>query len=144
MVDLARIKARAAERLAAPDRDQMPGPAAALANPAIRLIQQPPISQLATLASNDTHAQPNHAQRVRLFCRRGLADAEAQRLAARLLIRDESQDHRRMCAECARLSGGPGRGWVCTAPKLAQVARDLPADWVTRPQDCPGFKRAAL
>ena len=46
--------------------------------------------------------------------------------------------------ECARLSGTQGRGWVCTVPKLAQVARELPAVLVTMLQACPGFKPAAL
>ena len=69
---------------------------------------------------------------------------EAQRLAVVLIRRDDTQDHRRVCLECARLSGTQGRGWVCTVPKLAQVARELPAVLVTMLQDCPGFKPAAL
>ena len=140
MLDLTRIKARAADRLAAA------GPpaarAATLANPANRLTPAPPISQLATLASIDTSTKAD--SRLRLLCRRGLDESEAHLLAGRLLMRDQSGDHRRVCLECARLAGSPGRGWVCTVPTLARVARELPADLVMLLQDCPGFRRQGL
>ena len=144
VLDLARIKARAADRLAAAVPPA--APVATLANPANWLTPAPPISQLATLASNDASAQPGPeaAPRVRSFCRRGLDDDAAQHLAVRLMRRDETQDHRRVCLECARLAGSHGRGWVCTVPRLAQVARELPAVPVTMLQDCPGFKAAVL
>lgn len=143
MLDLASIKARAADRLAAA---APAAPVATLANPANWLTPAPPISQLATLASNAASTQPGPEDppRTRLFCRRGLEAMEAQRLAVVLIRRDDTQDHRRVCLECARLSGTQGRGWVCTVPKLAQVARELPAVLVTMLQDCPGFKPAAL
>ena len=138
MLDLARIKARAAGRLAAAAPPA--ARAATLANPANRLAPAPPTSQLATLASIDTSTQADKT--LRLLCRRGLGDSEAHLLADRPLMRDQSGDHRRVCLECARRAGSPGRGWVCTVPKLAQVARELPADLVTTLQDCPGFKPA--
>lgn len=148
VLDLARIKARAADRLAAaaPPAAAPPAPVATLANPANWLTPAPPISQLATLASNDarTLPGPEDSPRTRLFCRRGLDEADAQRLALLLIRRDDTQDHRCVCLECARLSGTQGRGWVCTVPKLAQVARELPAVLVTMLQACPGFKPAAL
>lgn len=137
MLDLARIKARAAGRLAAAAPPA--ARAATLANPANRLTPAAPISQLATLASIDTSTQADSM--VRLLCRRGLDESEAHLLADRLQMRDQSGDHRRICLECARLAGSPGRGWVCTAPKMAQVARELPAMLVMLLQDCPGFRR---
>ena len=142
MLDLARIKARAADRLvaAAPPA----APVATLANPANGLPLAPPISQLATLASNDASPQPGLecAPTTRLFRRHGLDDDAAHDLSVMLIRRDDTQDHRRVCLECARLAGSHGRGWVCTVPQLAQVARELPADLVTTLQDCPGFKPA--
>lgn len=142
MLDLARITVRAADRLAAATPPAPP--ATTLANPASWLTPAAPISQLATLASNDAGPQPGSedSPRSRLFCRRGLDKADAQRLALVLVGRDQTQDHRRLCLECARLAGLPERRWVCAAPKLAQVARELPTDLVTTLQDCPGFKPA--
>ena len=137
MLDLARIKARAAGRLAAAAPPA--ARAATLANPANRLTPAPPVSQLATLASIDTRTQADSM--VRLLCRRGLDEGEAHLLGDRLLVRDQRGDHRRVCLECARLAGSPGRGWVCTVPALAQVARELPAMLVMLLQDCPGFRR---
>lgn len=43
------------------------------------------------------------AFRIGLAQRRGLSEAEAERLADRLLARDRDRDDRRMCVECSHL-----------------------------------------
>ena len=160
MIDLDRIKSRAAARLA-----NTPPPTPSVANPASWLISgaaQVPISQLATLASND-ESQPdpdrycwphsdamNSAEldgftaRVRLFSRRGISEPNAQRLADHMVPRDRAQDRRRMCIECARLSSSSGQGWRCADHHAAGLHRDLPADLVLTHQICPAFKESRL
>ena len=163
MLDLAAIKGRAALRLAT-----MPAPtmqAAELANPAkwLPVSGAPtPVSQLATLASNDEARQHSDAwcwphsdamntaelarmaARLRQFSRRGIDEAQAERLADRLVKLDREESGLRICAECFRLSGADGQGWRCNDHRAAGVARDLPAGLATTPQRCPAFKESTL
>lgn len=160
MLDLAAIKARAAARLA-----DSAAPAAEVANPANRLMvadASKAISQLATLASSDDtdrsadawcwpHSEAMNTTelarmvaRLRQFARRGMDEAQADRLADRLMLLDRSASGLQVCAECAWLAGANGQGWRCNGNRAAGLARDLPANMVTAPQHCPAFKASML
>ena len=157
MIDLGAIKARAAARLAAA---ALPAPFAEGANPANRLTPPSPISQLATLASNgvagaDACCWPhsdgmNGAEllrmsiRLRLFARRGMEEAGAERLADQLMRLDRDRSGLIACVACSRLSGGAAQGWRCNGYRAARTARELPADLVATPQRCPGFKASTI
>lgn len=66
---------------------------------------------------------------------RGMDDAEAERLAERLTLRDRSGDDRRLCAECRHHQ--PGRCLNSRAAGLnsPELSSDLAALW----QRCRGF-----
>ena len=84
--------------------------------------------------------------RLHHFTRRGVLALDAERLADKLVTRDREADARRLCLECAHLSGHAGawgcRNWQRAA--IASMARDaqLPAALVIQPQRCEGFKAA--
>ena len=80
--------------------------------------------------------------RVALFGRQGLALAQAQALADRLVTRDRDGDDRRMCLECAHLNGARCNNW--SAALIAIRARDafMPPELLRLLQHCPGFKAA--
>jgi hypothetical protein len=73
------------------------------------------------------------AQRQARFERLGFGWLEAGRLADTLLIRDSSEDDRRLCAECAALRGRPG-AWRCPAPG------GMAAPLVQQLQRCPAWR----
>jgi hypothetical protein len=75
------------------------------------------------------------AQRCERFERMGYGWLEAGRLADKLLIRDRSEDDRRLCAECQHLRGRPG-AWRCSA------TNGMPEPMVAALQRCPGFEVA--
>lgn len=59
--------------------------------------------------------------RLALFKRRGLSEAECDKLADRLIERDADKDDRRSCAECANLQRGGScfaqqQGWIRHSP----------------------------
>ena len=157
VIDLGAIKARAAARLAAA---ALPAPFAEGANPANWLTPPPPISQLATLANNgatdaDACCWPhsdgmNGAEllrmsiRLRLFARRGMEEAGAERLADQLMRLDRDRSGLIACVACSRLSGGAAQGWRCNGYRAAGIARELLDDLVATPQRCPGFKASTI
>lgn len=91
------------------------------------------------------HAEPwkdaacaRFVARVGLFMRRGINATDADDLAERAHLRDVQADDRRLCLECAALSGRAG-AWRCGNHRRAQVGRDLPAAMVMQMSRCPGF-----
>ncbi len=80
------------------------------------------------------------AERARLFSLRGLGSLEAELLADRLVTRDREGDDRRLCMECAHLSGRAG-AMRCTEHQRAGLgAPGLPAGLALQLQRCDGFK----
>ncbi len=74
--------------------------------------------------------------RLTRFAGRGLALADAERLADKMVIRDREGDDRRVCLECAHLSGRRCGGW-----QHAGIGGPVvPAELVQRPQRCPAFR----
>jgi hypothetical protein len=155
MLDLQSIRQRAATR----------ANAATLANPANWLIQEPPISQLATLAtvasekhvSNrpyrltpaevdaahaarwDDAACGRFVARVVLFVRRGIDASDADDLGVRLRLRDLDLDDRRLCLECKHLAGTTATGWRCTVPERSGYGPGPLGSMAVRPQRCQTF-----
>ena len=84
--------------------------------------------------------------RLHHFTRRGLAESDAERLAAKLVTRDREADDRRLCLECAHLAGHADE-WGCRYWQRAGVASmvrqaQLSVAQVIRLQQCDGFKAA--
>jgi hypothetical protein len=116
VIDVAAIKARAAQRLASDT----------LASPAKWLTPDDPISHLAALATPQTREPAElgatesriandealraversllHATRMSRFAVLGYGEMPAKRMADRLAVRDDDEDDRRMCVECSYLS----------------------------------------
>ena len=84
--------------------------------------------------------------RLHHFTGRGLAEADAETLAEKLVTRDREADDRRLCLECTHLAGHAGvwgcRNWQRTG--IASMARQaqLSAALAIQPQRCDGFKAA--
>lgn len=82
------------------------------------------------------------AARGHLFTRRGLDEAEAEKSADGLVIRDRGGDDRRLCLECQHLRGiGPYR---CGNARAADVHADVARDLVLTLQRCHGYLDACL
>jgi hypothetical protein len=80
--------------------------------------------------------------RQALFCERGAAPHDAERLADRLVNRDRDSDDRRLCLECRHLHGeGPYR---CGNARAAGLNADLARDLVLILQRCHGYDDARL
>ncbi len=80
--------------------------------------------------------------RQALFCQRGAAPQDAERLADSLVNRDRDSDDRRLCLECRHLHGaGPYR---CGNARAADVRADLARDLVLTLQRCHGYEAARL
>jgi hypothetical protein len=80
--------------------------------------------------------------RQALFCQRGAAPQDAERLADSLVNRDRDDDDRRLCLECRHLRGaGPYR---CGNARAAGVHADLARDLVLTLQRCHGYDDARL
>lgn len=79
------------------------------------------------------------ARRLEVFTLKGLALADAEALADKLVLRDREDSDLATCLECRHLS----RARRCGQWQRAGVARDalavLPADLVTSLQRCPTF-----
>lgn len=116
------------------------------------------VQYLGRLASNDTapavdelplsgelyriHPAPassTTSARVAVFRDRGLNPGDSLAMALRLALRDQERDDRRVCLECAHLSGG-GRSWSCSQwRKTGMKGPPTPADLIDIPQRCAGF-----
>lgn len=84
------------------------------------------------------------AVRLHKFTDKGLARADGELLADKLVLRDREQDDRRVCLECNHFAGHGAGSWRCGNWQAAGVAirsRDaqLPADLVVQLQRCNGF-----
>ena len=84
------------------------------------------------------------AVRLHKFTDKGLARADGEMLADKLVLRDREQDDRRVCLECNHFAGHGAGSWRCGNWQAAGVAirpRDaqLPADLVVQLQRCNGF-----
>ena len=79
--------------------------------------------------------------RLALFTERGLSLDDGQALVQRLAQRDAEQDERKLCLECACLSGDGGN-WHCSQWRRIGMMRDaaLPDEWVTLLQRCAGYQ----
>ena len=80
-------------------------------------------------------------RRAALFVRRGADEAQAEKLADRLVTRDREDDDRRLCLECRHLQGATP--WRCGNWFMAGVAvrsgdAGLARDMVMLLQRCPG------
>lgn len=73
-----------------------------------------------------------------LFSKRGLRVEQSERLADALVKRDRELDDRRMCIECANLSGKH-----CSAWQAAGAGRVVEA-LIQMPQRCPAFQAVAV
>lgn len=80
--------------------------------------------------------------RVALFGRQGLALAQAQDIADRLVGRDRDGDDRRMCRECSNLSGASCNNWVRAGVAIHRRDARMPGELLHLLQHCPGFKAA--
>lgn len=77
--------------------------------------------------------------RVAVFRDRGLNQDASLALALQLETRDTERDDRRVCLECAYLSGG-GRSWSCSQwRRTGMKGPPTPADLIDIPQRCAGF-----
>lgn len=74
-------------------------------------------------------------QRLERFVNKGLAFANAEKLADRLVIRDREGDCRVTCLECIHLSGKYCKQWK----KAEMNHQALPADLLAKLQNCPAF-----
>ena len=84
------------------------------------------------------------AARLARFTTKGVIQIDAEKLAAKLAIRDREDDDRRLCLECSHLGGYGRTSWRCRnwqATDIAIKARDsqLPADLVFQLQRCTGL-----
>ena len=78
--------------------------------------------------------------RQALFCQRGAAPQDAERLADRLVNRDRDSDDRRLCLECASLNrGGRCSNWQAAGVAIRARDAQLPGDFTTMLQRCGGF-----
>ncbi|MDB5929064.1 MAG: hypothetical protein JWR60_771 [Polaromonas sp.] len=82
------------------------------------------------------------AERTALFNRRGLSALDAELLADKLVTRDREADDRRLCLECAHLSGRAGAGRCSQWQAAGLGAPVLPAGMAALLQRCGGFSPA--
>ena len=78
------------------------------------------------------------------FTRRGLMEPDAEKLSDKLVVRDRDSDDRRLCLECAHLSGRTARAWGCSNARRATLTTTtqtvpLAAALVHQLQRCDGF-----
>lgn len=83
-------------------------------------------------------------ERTALFYRRGLTALESELLADTLVNRDRQADDRRLCLECAHLSGRAGAGRCSQWQQAGLGEAALPAGLAVLMQRCDGFKSAGL
>lgn len=106
--------------------------------------------RLAPAEADRCHAAPwndsacaRSAARAGRFVWLGLNPGDADDLAERLHLRDLEADDRRLCLECAHLSGQAG-AWRCSAWRRAGVGgKAVAGDLVGMPQRCPAFRSSA-
>ncbi|MBC7737260.1 MAG: hypothetical protein H7245_08570 [Candidatus Saccharibacteria bacterium] len=87
--------------------------------------------------------------RLMQFTDRGLILDDAEQLADKMVTRDRESDDRRVCLECAHLTGYGAGPWACRGWQRAGIAirsRDaqLPRDLVKILQRCDGFEGGTI
>jgi len=80
--------------------------------------------------------------RIERYSRRGIEEAQAERLADLMKDCDRQANGLRLCLDCTRLMGN--QPWRCLSHRAAGVPRDLPGDFVRTPQRCLAFRTGAL
>jgi hypothetical protein len=78
--------------------------------------------------------------RIERYSRRGIEEAQAERLADLMKDCDRQTCDLQLCMDCTQLVGN--RPWQCLSHRTSGVARDLPGEFVCTPQRCPVFKAA--
>lgn len=97
----------------------------------------PAVPSLAAVAWTDGDIAAFLARRARLM-RWGWPEAEAERLAERLVIRDREADARVSCTDCRHYRPGRCANHAGAGLSTPEVGRDL----ATQLQRCPGFGQA--
>lgn len=77
--------------------------------------------------------------RVAAVRKRGFGECDAEDVAERLHLLDVQAEGRVLCLGCRHLSGSSATGWRCGNHQAAAMPRELAAEVVTLPQQCPGF-----
>jgi hypothetical protein len=78
--------------------------------------------------------------RLDRYARRGIGEAQAERLADLMKDCDRQGTGHRLCLDCTRLMGNERQPWRCLSHRAAGVAHELPGDFVRTPQRCPTFQ----
>jgi hypothetical protein len=81
--------------------------------------------------------------RVALFLTHHVPATEAVQLAARLSRRDRERDERRLCLECAHLSGAADARRCANWRATGMRGNTIPAELVSMLQRCAGFAECA-
>lgn len=128
---------------------EKPGPTAGPIGPALAGERQDPDRwSWPNGTAMNTAEIDTFTQRATVFNRRAMPSVEAEALAYKLVNRDRDGDDRRLCLECAHLTGSqPGAwsrgGWRCSQWQQAGMgATGVPAGLVMVLQRCDGFKPA--
>lgn len=103
--------------------------------PASESAGRPAVLDLAAVAWTAGDISAYLDRRARLL-RWGWAEAEAERLAERLVTRDREHDERVSCADCEHYRRGRCGNYQHAGLSTAEVGRDLAALL----QRCPGFQ----
>jgi hypothetical protein len=74
------------------------------------------------------------------FTRRGLLESDAERLADKLVTRDREWDDRRLCLECAYLSGRAGAMRCAQWQRAGLGQAGIPAGLALQLQRCRSFE----
>jgi hypothetical protein len=82
------------------------------------------------------------AARLTLMAERGLTGLEADKTANRLEVRDLQDDERRLCLECAHLSGSAGARRCAQWRRTGMPGPQIPPDLPLLLQRCRGFCNA--
>lgn len=78
--------------------------------------------------------------RIERYSRRGIEEAQAERLADLVKDCERQANGLRLCLDCRLLVGNVAQPWRCLSHRAAGVARDLPGDFVRTPQRCSAYK----
>lgn len=135
------------ERLTDPLRDAIKAHKAELIAALAEPAGQPPTSTPTVDRYEDSDGEPWEGQELapedlkaaRLVAQ-GLDGADAERLAAWMVLRDQSGDDRITCFECDHFRP---RGKICTNYRRADAPRELGTDLATKPQRCGGYSQRA-
>ena len=115
----------------------------AVARVATVAVASPPSSEAAPAEATDAEIG-RFIGRVALFKAKGLTSTEADALADKLVTRDRDGDDRRVCLECANLSGWNGRRQCRGLHRAGMGGPLVLAGQVAVLQRCDGFKGGGI